>query len=289
VKTAQEDALDRSCNEFEKTLRSVDFLRKRIEASGEDCPVCMDDLDGDLAVCVTPCGHLFHEACLRQTCLTSGDKCPTCRGTLRANEADMYAVPKKSVAAKNGSKIQAIMEAMASILKKDAGAKVLVFVQFNPFKEKLLEAMRAFELPGIEMPDILVLQGNVHQKSRTTKNFKEGVGSKVMVLSMESDSSGMNLFEASHVFLTHPFIADSAEKAGFIELQAVCRALRPRQKKRVCVWKFIVKETIEEDLHMQRIDKESEQPAKKAKKALPPDEAGVVKYFRIVFSFLVHK
>lgn len=65
-----------------------------------DCPICMDPLVPDAAlpsegnrlvpgVCKTPCGHIFHESCLRDWASRSGT-CPLCRqdlSNLSASEA----------------------------------------------------------------------------------------------------------------------------------------------------------------------------------------------------------
>lgn len=35
------------------------------EASEEDCPICMEKLEANV-VSTVPCGHLFHEECLKE-------------------------------------------------------------------------------------------------------------------------------------------------------------------------------------------------------------------------------
>ncbi|XP_044958231.1 uncharacterized protein LOC123409372 [Hordeum vulgare subsp. vulgare] len=64
--------------------------RRRVVAAGEDCPVCLQLLEGDdLAAwpgCVKP--HVFHGACLEGV-LVESKTCPMCRHTL-------YIEPKRS-------------------------------------------------------------------------------------------------------------------------------------------------------------------------------------------------
>jgi len=60
---------------FETTLKSLDPAGTSIE-----CSVCLEDASCQ-TLALTPCGHLFHEECLR-SCIHNQGRCPQCMATL---------------------------------------------------------------------------------------------------------------------------------------------------------------------------------------------------------------
>ena len=57
---------------------------KKIERANEikNCPICYNDIDSVLNVCVTSCGHKFCLTCLTRS-LKTNDSCPVCRGNIK--------------------------------------------------------------------------------------------------------------------------------------------------------------------------------------------------------------
>ncbi|XP_037468988.1 uncharacterized protein LOC119341224 [Triticum dicoccoides] len=57
--------------------------RRRVVAAGEDCPICLQLLEGDDLAAWPGCGkpHVFHGACL-ESVLVESKTCPMCRRTL---------------------------------------------------------------------------------------------------------------------------------------------------------------------------------------------------------------
>lgn len=53
----------------------------RPESDGECC-ICHGEFDGDQVIKETPCGHVFHEACLGTWLGSFGRTCPLCRTDL---------------------------------------------------------------------------------------------------------------------------------------------------------------------------------------------------------------
>merc|ERR1719482_2557556 len=95
--------------------------------------------------------------------------------------------------------------------------------------------------------DVLVLQGSVWGRSNILKEFalKEN---GVLLLSLESSPSGMNLIHANHCLLVHPMSTDNADTAIAWERQAIGRICRQGQEKKCHIYRFATKSTIEEDL-----------------------------------------
>ena len=78
----------------------------------------------------------------------------------------------------------------------------------------------------------------------------------MLLLSLSTASSGLNITAASHVIFVHPMNAQNLELATSFEQQAIGRIRRIGQKaSTVHVWRFVTRGTVEEHvvkLHGQR-------------------------------------
>ena len=85
--------------------------------------------------------------------------------------------------------------------------------------------------------------------TRTTPIRDPHATQYVLLLSLAQSASGANLTAANHVFLVHPMLAGTQEKAVSYEMQAIGRARRWGQlRDTVHLWRFITVETVEEEL-----------------------------------------
>jgi len=73
--------------------------------------------------------------------------------------------------------------------------------------------------------------------------FKEDPGTEVFLLHARAHASGLNLVNASHVFLCEPLVNTA------IELQAIARVDRIGQQHETTVWLYIVDGTVEESIY----------------------------------------
>ncbi|KAJ3409238.1 hypothetical protein CcCBS67573_g05876 [Chytriomyces confervae] len=76
---------------------------------------------------------------------------------------------------------------------------------------------------------------------------------KVLMLSARDSVSGLNLTEASHVIILHPFHASNEALAVASEEQGVARVLRKGQEKTVKIVRFYVEHTVEQAFHEARV------------------------------------
>ncbi|KAJ3093017.1 DNA helicase rad5 [Physocladia obscura] len=76
---------------------------------------------------------------------------------------------------------------------------------------------------------------------------------KVLMLSARDSVSGLNLTEASHCIVLHPFHSHTEEYAIASEKQGVARVLRNGQTKIVKIVRFYVENTVEAQMHMNRV------------------------------------
>ena len=68
------------------------------------------------------------------------------------------------------------------------------------------------------------------------------------MLSLEKSASGTNLTEATHIIFVEP-IDQSPEEVRAIEAQAIARACRIGQEKKVKVIRILTRNTIEEEIY----------------------------------------
>ncbi|KAI8835252.1 SNF2 family N-terminal domain-containing protein [Chytriomyces cf. hyalinus JEL632] len=76
---------------------------------------------------------------------------------------------------------------------------------------------------------------------------------KVLMLSARDSVSGLNLTEASHCIILHPFVSEKEENAVASEQQGIARVLRKGQEKTVKIVRFYVEGTVEQDIHEARV------------------------------------
>ncbi|KAJ3225709.1 hypothetical protein HDU81_007690 [Chytriomyces hyalinus] len=76
---------------------------------------------------------------------------------------------------------------------------------------------------------------------------------KVLMLSARDSVSGLNLTEASHCIILHPFFSHNDEHAIASEKQGVARVLRKGQEKTVKIVRFYMENTVEQGIHETRM------------------------------------
>ncbi|TPX52551.1 hypothetical protein CcCBS67573_g09848 [Chytriomyces confervae] len=99
-------------------------------------------------------------------------------------------------------------------------------------------------------------EGEAPNKAAKTESSSEKKGKKpvkVLMLSARDSVSGLNLTEASHCIILHPFYSHNDEHAIGSEKQGVARVLRKGQEKTVKIVRFYVENTVEQGIHDTRM------------------------------------
>jgi len=118
------------------------------------------------------------------------------------------------------------------------GHKVLIFSQFV----KHLNIYRKyFEKEGLPY-NMLTGQVTGKDRERLINDFQNDPDKRLFLISLKAGGLGLNLTGADYVFMLDPWWNPAVEK------QAINRAHRIGQDKRVFVYKFITRETIEEKI-----------------------------------------
>lgn len=139
---------------------------------------------------------------------------------------------------KSSTKIEALREELANMLRADPSAKALVFSQFT----SMLELIQ-FRLEGAGMK-VVCLDGSMTLEARekTINAFNTDHTITVFLMSLKAGGVALNLTAASHVMLMDPWWNPAVER------QAADRIHRLGQFRPITVIRFVVTGSIEDRL-----------------------------------------
>ena len=264
--------------DIKKASGKKNYLEAIAAAEGEDqdtsCNICCDDIERGL---LTPCGHLYCENCLTSW-VSKHHKCPFCMagiptladltkitlkrpqkagGDASSSAASSSSSSSSSAAAAGeestatldcpaydlateiaggyGAKIEALTRYLVHLKKTDPTAKSLVFSQWE-------QVLRIVTL-SLERNGLKYVRLEGAGKKNAVVQFRNDPETRVFLLNANSQSAGLTLVSATHVFLVEPVLNPA------VELQAINRVHRIGQKRETQVHRLIIKDTIEERLH----------------------------------------
>uniref|UniRef100_A0A8D1FTR4 Helicase-like transcription factor n=1 Tax=Sus scrofa TaxID=9823 RepID=A0A8D1FTR4_PIG len=215
--------------------------------SDEECAICLDSLTVPV---ITHCAHVFCKPCICQVIQNEQPhaKCPLCRNDIHGDnllecppeELACDTEKKSNMEWTSSSKINALMHALIDLRKKNPNIKSLVVSQFTTFLSLIETPLRASGFVFTR------LDGSMAQKKRVEsiqcfQNTEAG-SPTIMLLSLKAGGVGLNLSAASRVFLMDPAWNPAAED------QCFDRCHRLGQKQEVIITKFIVKDSVEENM-----------------------------------------
>ncbi len=129
------------------------------------------------------------------------------------------------------SKLDALLDHLAEVTAE--GHRAVVFSQFTRFLDL---ARQRLDAAGI---GYAYLDGRTKRRSAAIQAFKDGTA-PAFLISLKAGGFGLNLTEADYCFILDPWWNPAAEA------QAVDRLHRIGQTRRVMVYRFVARETIEE-------------------------------------------
>lgn len=240
------------------------------EAKAE-CVICQDVIEVGV---LTSCGHKYCKVCIN-TWWHAHRSCPMCKQKLGSRDfrdisfkpSEMKAQEEAQEAASPaqastpgslstsiysdigdatmreikmidleggsyGTKIDMIARHLLWIRANDPGAKSIIFSQFGDFLEVLRDALRKWRI-GVS---------GITDKDGIQK-FKTDAAIDCFLLDAKADSSGLNLVNATYVFLCEPLINPA------IELQAIARVHRIGQQRPTTVFMYLISDTVEEAIY----------------------------------------
>ncbi|KAK0141626.1 Helicase-like transcription factor [Merluccius polli] len=207
--------------------RLVEKLRAVLASgSDEECSVCLESVR--LPV-ITHCAHVYCRPCIAQVVASEREmaRCPLCRSDLTISQ--LVEVPPEELEGeedgarcerwRTSSKVEALLGNLLRLRSEDRSIKCLVVSQFTRFLSILETPLREQGFSFVRLDGTL---------------SPEEAGS--------AGGVGLNLTAASHVFLMEPAWNPAAEE------QCIDRCHRLGQTRKVFVTKFIVKDSVEENM-----------------------------------------
>lgn len=130
------------------------------------------------------------------------------------------------------TKVDTLAKHIIWLRTTDPGAKSIVFCQYKDFLHVLALAFDKYKIGH----DSIEKKGGIDR-------FKDDPSKEVFLLHARAHSSGLNLVNASHVFLCEPLLQTA------LELQAIARVDRIGQKQATTVWLYLIDGTVEESIY----------------------------------------
>ena len=140
--------------------------------------------------------------------------------------------------AKRKGSASASAKATAGGANVDQGHKAIVFSQYSGMIDLVEFSLKRRGIKVVK----LIGSMPVPQRTAVLKAFKSDPSVSVIILSLRAGGEGLNLQEASYVFVIEPWWNPA------VEWQAIQRAHRIGQKRKVRAVRFVTKNTIEEKM-----------------------------------------
>ncbi|MGC8823473.1 MAG: DEAD/DEAH box helicase [Bacteroidales bacterium] len=131
-------------------------------------------------------------------------------------------------------KYEEIIRSIENIIAEDH--KVLIFSSYVKHINLIIQHLEANSYP------YALLTGSTTERQEVVKRFQTDPATKVFLISLKAGGTGLNLTAADYVFLLDPWWNPAAEN------QAISRAHRIGQDKKVFVYRFISTQSIEEKI-----------------------------------------
>jgi SWI/SNF-related matrix-associated actin-dependent regulator of chromatin subfamily A3 len=215
------------------------------------CPICMNIYEQPM---VTTCNHWFCADCIAMALNMPPGKCPMCRNPLRAQDLRAGVLfgqvpdddPMEDIVHAGtiecSSKLNHLMTMLESMRDQDATSKALVFCESSTTIPVIMDALKetGFKARCIHGSMAALQRGNA------IKAFQEDACTTVFVSSLRSAAAGINLTAANHIFFLGPVM----NQANYT--QAIGRAHRTGQARRVTVHRLFMEGTIEDQLRTEQ-------------------------------------
>jgi SNF2 family DNA or RNA helicase len=224
-----------------------------IDNDDETCGICLDEIaENDIGV--TKCGHIFCYECLKAW-ISRSHACPYCKKKLNDNEIYIlsYQKAKKDDEQNSAEKDKAelaneIGTKLANIISylRESGEHTIIFSQWDDLLRRVGRILKDNNIPNV------FCKGNCYQRDKAIREFNDDEKIRVIMLSSDSTAAGTNLTKASQVIFIDPIYGDYKFRKDQ-ERQAIGRAHRLGQKSQIKVIRFIIQDSIEDEIYKMNI------------------------------------
>ncbi|ORY49442.1 hypothetical protein BCR33DRAFT_763220 [Rhizoclosmatium globosum] len=234
----------------------------------QECPICKEPIDKGF---ITECGHFYHEECMNLW-IPQHRKCAVCKQSITNLKTQLTKIdsavttglppapqsdePSEPVIYRHepldtslhsritslkldsrdsfGTKADFLLRHLLHIFTTEPTAKCILFSQWEQVLSVIGTGCDKNSIGYVKMDT----GGNKKKVDAVTK-FRIDPNIKLFMLNSKSQSSGLTLVNATHVFLVEPVVNPG------VEMQAINRVHRIGQTKETNVYRYIIQNTIE--------------------------------------------
>lgn len=237
--------------------RSLRFMKAIADIQGGkiSCSLCNENTDPQDVTLLSGCGHAICP--MHRGLLKDGADCPLygCDAQIKDIQkftGQQLCTNPRSGATKHGHKVDDIIKLIKKC--KANGDKVLIFAQFPPLIEILLQALKD---EGLTFDDLTLKAADKSSKLQAFQN-PDNTHDGLILNPSGSSASGANLTSTNHIVFVHPLhTAGRGAQANWEStmIQAIGRARRYGQEKTVHVHHFLSVATVDIDCFEHRTGK----------------------------------
>jgi len=218
----------------------VDKIKHIIDKTVEEnCCICLSEIIED-NIGITQCGHIFCYSCLKMS-IDSNFKCPLCKTKQTKKDISMVSYENTN---KEDTLIDNIGTKLSKLIKylKSIDEHSIIFSQWDILLDKVGETLDQHGIKNV------FCKGHLNRKDKAIMEFTNSHDIKVIMLSSKNSASGINLTKATKIIFLDP-VSGSYDYRKSTELQAIGRAVRLGQTKTVEIVRFMIRDTIEEEIY----------------------------------------
>lgn len=218
---------------YNNILSKTNFLKMKMDEIMNEkvqCPICLDTIDDGEILSVIECGHIYCNTCLK-ILLTHIKKCCYCKKPINDNNKVYNISNKKDIMVKTSTKIDYLIN-----LLLNKNEKFVLYTQFDDMIDRLLLILNDNNINSIKFNNY-----------NDINNFKNNNDIKLLILSSVNNASGLDLSFVNNIIIFEPVIGDKSYLKD-VEKQIIGRLHRLNQTEIVNVYRFIINNTIEDEI-----------------------------------------
>eukprot|EP00668_Euglena_longa_P013001 GGOE01015530.1.p1 GENE.GGOE01015530.1~~GGOE01015530.1.p1 ORF type:complete len:911 (+),score=254.37 GGOE01015530.1:275-2734(+) len=221
------------------TAEDTAQLLELLQGAGEEvCCVCLEAIQHAV---VTSCRHLFCHECMQQLLGAGHRTCPLCRSPVHREQlmqaSDLEPKPTAE-AMPDDIAPSAKITALLALLQAAPERKTVVFSQFVGMLDLVAQHLRKHRIRYVRLDGSQSLQ----QREGALREFSSDEAVRCFLVSLKAGGTGLNLVAATQAVLLEPWWNPSVDE------QAIQRIHRIGQKSDVNVLRFVVKDSVEENI-----------------------------------------
>lgn len=234
--TSQEIVYFESIMNIRKHIRFDDEVTHSNVLYGHECPFCLDDVLTRPAL--TICGHVYCVGCIEKC-----KSCPICRAPIDTAASILpINMNVDNLVTSYGTKMGNLVRHLKKVWSDDPNDRIIVFASRQADLARLKTIFDEMAFKSV------YCRGHAASRSKAIRDFNDAKNDvRIMLLSVADSAAGTNLVIASEIILFDSVWEPNDAKLLANELQALNRAHRIGQDKRVRISRFLIRNTVETD------------------------------------------